>query len=37
MDVYGILENEEAHNNDLRQYVLAVKETNGLIALKPGC
>lgn len=34
MDVYGILENEEAHNNDLRQYVLAVKETNGLIALK---
>ena len=34
MDVYDILENEEAHNNDLRQYVLAVKETNALIALK---
>lgn len=34
MDIYILLENEEAHNNDLRQYVQAVKDTNALIALK---
>ena len=34
MDIYSLLENEEAHNNDLRQYVQAVKDTNALINLK---
>ena len=34
MNIYSLLENEEAHNNDLRQYVQAVKDTNSLIALK---
>ncbi len=33
-DIYKILENEDARNNDMRQYVQAVKETNSLIALK---
>lgn len=34
MEIYNTLENEEARNNDMRQYVQAVKETNSLIALK---
>ncbi len=34
IDIYNILENEDARNNDMRQYVQAVKETNSLISLK---
>ena len=33
-DIFELLENEEARNNDMRQYVQAVKETNSLISLK---
>ena len=34
IDIYNILENEDARNNDMRQFVQAVKETNSLISLK---
>ena len=34
IDIYNILENEDARNNDMRQYVQAIKETNNLIAIK---
>ena len=34
IDIYELLESEEAHNNDMRQYVQAVKDTNNLITLK---
>ena len=34
IEIYNTLESDEAHNNDLRQYVQAVKDTNSLISLK---
>ena len=34
IDIYSILENEDARNNDMRQFVQAVKEANNLIGLK---